>query len=396
MENGELTKRLAVRLRVIDSRDAGKLARKFEYPTKPIYLPLQILIYSYLYESDLVNSKRPLKAVLSGQRNSEVPLWLMRQAGRYLPEYRALRSKKGGFLDLVYNSEAAVTVTRQPIERFGFDGAILFSDILVIAHALGQDLWFEEGEGPRLAPRLIDGGFEALIAQPHRLDPIYATVAQLRRELPDATTLLGFAGSPWTVASYMLNGRGSKDQNEARRYAYAHPAALGAVIAAVEALTITYLLGQIAAGADVIQLFESWSGNLSPAQFEKWVVSPNARIVAALRTKHPDVPVICFPKGAGGKLAHFVAAVKPSAIGLDETVDPIWAAAVLPKDLPVQGNLDPLALLAGGDSMSEAVATILQAFADRPHVFNLGHGILPETPISHVEQLVKMVRAFRC
>jgi len=383
-------------LRVTDVRRVGKLARKFEYPTKLLYQPLQILLYSYLYERGHVTFDRPLKTVLSGQRNSEVPLWLMRQAGRYLPEYRALRAEKGGFLDLVYDTDAAVTVTKQPIERFGFDGAILFSDILVVAHALGQKLWFEEGEGPRLAPRLIDGGFEDLSVQPERLDPIYQTVARLRRELPDATTLLGFAGSPWTVASYMLNGRGSKDQNEARRYAYAHPAELAAVITAVEALTITYLLGQIQAGADVIQLFESWSGNLSPAQFEKWVVGPNARIVGALRLKHPEVPIICFPKGAGGKLAHFVAAVKPSAIGLDETVDPVWAAAALPKELPVQGNLDPLALLAGGNSLTESVATILHAFADRPHVFNLGHGILPETPIAHVEHLVKMVRAFRC
>lgn len=373
----------------------GKLARKFEYPIKPSYLLPRTFLYFYLHGSDLVDSTRPLKAVLSGHKTSQVPLWLMRQAGRYLPEYRALRAEKGGFLDLVYDSDAAVAVTRQPIERFGFDGAILFSDILVIAHALGQNLWFEEGEGPRLAPRLIEGGFEDLVARPECLNPIYETVTRLRRELPDATTLLGFAGSPWTVASYMLNGRGSKDQNEARQFAYANPETLHRLIAALEASTINYLCGQIEAGADVVQLFESWSGNLSPAQFEKWVVGPNARIVAALRVEYRDVPIICFPKGAGGKLAHFVSSVKPSAIGLDETVDPLWAAAALPKDLPVQGNLDPLALLAGGHNLTEAATVILQAFADRPHVFNLGHGILPETPISHVDQLVKLVRTYQ-
>jgi len=320
----------------------------------------------------------------------------MRQAGRYLPEYRALRAAKGGFLDLVYDTEAAVVVTQQPITRFGFDGAILFSDILVVAHALGQDLWFEEGEGPRLAPRLIEGGFEALVSQQERLAPIYQTVTRLRDVLPQQTTLLGFAGSPWTVASYMLNGRGSKDQNEARRYAYASEDRLSALMTSIERLTITYLRTQIAAGADAVQLFESWSGNLAPAQFEKWVVGPNARIVAALRETFPDVPVICFPKGAGGKLLHFVESVKPSAIGLDETVDPVWAARTLPKNIVVQGNLDPLALLAGGNSLDEAVKIILAAFADRPHIFNLGHGILPETPLAHVEHLVAYVRAFRC
>ncbi len=339
---------------------------------------------------------RPLATVLHGQKNSKVPFWLMRQAGRYLPEYRALRAEKGGFLDLVYDTEAAVAVTKQPITRFGFDGAILFSDILVIAHALGQDLWFEEGEGPRLAPRLIDGGLDTLTNQPEKLAPIYKTVATLRRELPDETTLLGFAGSPWTVASYMLNGRGSKDQNESRRYAYLNPAELEELIARVEAMTITYLSRQIDAGADAIQLFESWSGSLAPTQFEKWVVAPNARIVAALREKYPQVPIICFPKGAGGKLLHFVESVAPSVIGLDETVDPNWAAKTLPKTLPVQGNLDPLALLAGGEALVSAATRILNAFDDRPHVFNLGHGILPDTPIAHVERLVEVVRGYSC
>ncbi len=320
----------------------------------------------------------------------------MRQAGRYLPEYRALRAKKGGFLELVYDSESAAEVTLQPIRRFGFDGSILFSDILVIPHALGQDLWFEEGEGPRLAPRLIESALEELQSLPERLQPIYATVARVRAALPPETTLLGFAGAPWTVATYMLNGRGSKDQSEARRYAYARPESFANIIDAIVALTITYLKGQIDAGVDAVQLFESWAGNLSPAQFERWVIAPNAAIIDAIRSYAPHVPVIGFPKGAGGKLRAFVDGVHPSAIGLDETVDPVWANAALPAHLPVQGNLDPLAVIAGGGTLVAAIDRIIVAFANRPHIFNLGHGILPDTPIAHVEQLLARVRAHRC
>ncbi len=339
--------------------------------------------------------ERHLKSILAGNRSPVPAIWLMRQAGRYLPEYRALRAEKGGFLDLVYDSEAAAEVTLQPIRRFGFDGAILFSDILVIPHAMGQDLWFEEGEGPRLAPRLIESALERLERVTERLQPVYGTVTRVRAALPSETSLLGFAGAPWTVATYMLNGRGSKDQSEARRFAYGQPEAFQKIIDAITSLTITYLKGQIDAGVDAVQLFESWAGNLSPAQFDRWVIAPNAVIVDAIRSYAPHVPIIAFPKGAGGKLRAFVDGVNPTAIGLDETVDPVWANAALPKHLPVQGNLDPLALIAGGAALDAAIDQILSAFADRPHVFNLGHGILPDTPIAHVEQLVTRVRAYK-
>ncbi len=316
----------------------------------------------------------------------------MRQAGRYLPEYRELRAKKGGFLELVNDSASACEVTLQPIRRFGFDGAILFSDILVVPHALGQDLWFEEGEGPRLAPKLVDHALNVLQAAPARLSPIYETVRAVRAALSPETTLLGFAGSPWTVATYMIAGQGSREQAEARRFAYRDPEAFGAIIDAIVDMTVDYLSGQIEAGADAVQLFDSWAGSLSPAQFADWVIAPTARIVRALKDRHPDTPVIGFPKGAGGKLAAYARETGVNALGLDETVDPHWAHASLPPDLPVQGNLDPLALIAGGAALNAATATILAAFAERPHIFNLGHGILPDTPIAHVEALMKRVR----
>ena len=316
----------------------------------------------------------------------------MRQAGRYLPEYRALRAEKGGFLDLVYDSECAARVTLQPIERFGFDGAILFSDILVIPHALGQDLWFEEGEGPRLAPRLLDTPLSAVKQAVQRLDPVYATLRRLRAQLPSAVTLLGFAGSPWTIATYMIAGQGSREQAEARRFAYRDPAAFAGIIDAIVALTIEYLAGQIEAGADAVQLFDSWSGSLSPAQFDAWVIAPTQRIVAGVRARYPDTPIIGFPKGAGGKLIAYAEQTGVNAIGVDETVDPVWAHRYLPVGMPVQGNLDPLVLIAGGQQLDDAIDAIRAAFAGRPHVFNLGHGILPDTPIAHVEQALKRVR----
>jgi uroporphyrinogen decarboxylase len=333
-----------------------------------------------------------LLAVLNGGKAERKPIWLMRQAGRYLPEYRALRAEKGGFLALVYDSDAAAEITLQPIRRFGFDGAILFSDILIVPYALGQDLAFEAGEGPRLSPTLLETDLDALIPVPERLEPIYRTVEKVKAGLPPETTFLGFAGSPWTVATYMVAGRGSKDQGEARRLAYSDPGRFGAAIARVEAMTVDYLSGQIQAGVEAVQLFDSWSGSLSPAQFEQWVIAPNARIVAAVKARHPGVPVIGFPKGAGGKLPAYARETGVDAVGVDETVDPVWAAQSLPEGLPVQGNLDPLALIAGGEALESAVQRILAAFEGRPHVFNLGHGILPDTPIAHVEQLLALVR----
>ena len=329
---------------------------------------------------------------LNGKRADRVPLWLMRQAGRYLPEYRELRAQKGGFLELAYDSAAAADVTLQPIRRFGFDGAILFSDILVIPHAMGQDLWFEAGEGPRLAPPLVDQALGSLVPAPERLDPIYETVRLTRAELGAETTMLGFAGSPWTVATYMVAGQGSKNQEEARAWAYRDPAAFQALLEAIEELTVQYLVGQIDAGVEAVQLFDSWAGSLAPDQFERWVIAPNARLAAKLHEARPGVPVIGFPKGAGAKLPAYARETGVDAVGVDETVDPEWIARELPSEMPVQGNLDPLLLLAGGDALVERTRFILRAFADRPHVFNLGHGIGQHTPIAHVERLVETVR----
>ncbi|MEO7276905.1 MAG: uroporphyrinogen decarboxylase [Sphingomicrobium sp.] len=336
---------------------------------------------------------KPLLAVLGGQIRTPPPMWMMRQAGRYLPEYRSLRADRGGFLDLVYDSSAAAEVTLQPLRRFpSLDAAILFSDILIVPFAIGQDLAFLAGEGPRLTPRLVDAAIDSLTAHTGRLDPIYETVRRVKAVLEPDKTLIGFAGSPWTVATYMIAGEGSRDQVEARRLAYSDPAAFAAIIERIEAVTLEYLLGQVESGAEALQLFDSWAGSLSPAQFEAWVIAPTARLVAALKARHPKLPVIGFPKGAGGKIAAYARETGVDAIGLDETVDPVWAARQLPDGLVVQGNLDPLALIAGGKTLDEAVLHILDAFSGRPHIFNLGHGILPDTPIDHVDRLISRVK----
>ncbi len=332
---------------------------------------------------------------LRGTQGRQRPIWLMRQAGRYLPEYRALRASKGGFLALVYDSEAAAEITLQPIRRFGFDGAILFSDILIVPYAMGQDLEFLVGEGPRLSPRLVDVSLASLKAVPERLKPIYETVKQVRAGLGSDRTLLGFAGSPWTVATYMVAGEGSRDQHETRAMAYRDPQAFQAIIDAITDVTVEYLLGQIQAGAEAVQLFDSWAGSLAPAEFERWVIAPNAAIVARLKRHASHTPVIGFPKGAGEKLPAYVRETGVDAVGLDETIDPRWAAKALPAGLPVQGNLDPLLLLSGGAELDRQARDVLDCFADRPHVFNLGHGIGQHTPIDHVEQLLGVVRGWR-
>ena len=332
---------------------------------------------------------------LGGANGARRPVWLMRQAGRYLPEYRALRAEKGGFLELVYDCEAAAEITLQPVRRFGFDGAILFSDILIVPHAMGQTLEFLLGEGPRLSPRLIDVALGALTAVPQRLDRIHDTVRRVRAQLSDQTTLLGFAGSPWTVATYMVAGEGSRDQHESRALAYRDPQGFQAIIDAIVEITIDYLCGQIAAGAEAVQLFDSWAGSLAPREFERWVIAPTARIAAALAERHPGVPVIGFPKGAGEKLAAYARETGVGAVGVDETIDPVWAARALPQGMPVQGNCDPLALLAGGEGLEASALAVLHAFAERPHVFNLGHGIGQFTPIEHVERLLAVVRAWQ-
>jgi len=269
---------------------------------------------------------------------------------------------------------------------------------LIVPHAMGQDLWFEAGEGPRLAPPLsgsdqanIDLG--ELTGNPAHLDAIYRTVAKVKEGLPAETTFLGFAGSPWTVATYMVAGQGSKDHQAARRMAYENEERFGALISAIVGTSVKYLSGQIEAGVEAVQLFDSWAGSLSPAQFERWVITPNAEITRRLKALHPDTPIIGFPKGAGGKLLAYARETGVDAIGIDETVDPVWAHENLPDGMPVQGNLDPMALMAGGKPLEKAVRSILDAFAGRPHIFNLGHGIDKDTPIAHVEQLLTLVRS---
>jgi uroporphyrinogen decarboxylase len=347
-------------------------------------------------ETARTRADKPVLSVLRGERHDPPPIWMMRQAGRYLPEYRALREQKGGFLDLVYDSDAAAEITLQPLKRFpALDAAILFSDILIVPFAIGQNLSFVAGEGPRLTPPLIHAALDQLTLFPGRLDPIYGTVRKVRAKLDPSKTLIGFAGSPWTVATYMVAGQGSREQAEARRLAYANPGAFAEIIGRIEDVTLDYLSAQIQAGAEAVQLFDSWAGSLSPGQFQAWVVAPTARLVSGLKARHPEVPVIGFPKGAGGKLRAYARETGVTALGLDETVDPAWAAKELPKSLPLQGNLDPLALLAGGEALRSAVEPILDAFADRPHIFNLGHGILQDTPIAHVDELLELVKGGR-
>jgi len=331
---------------------------------------------------------------LNGKRGPQVPLWLMRQAGRYLPEYRDLRADKGGFLELAYDSAAACEVTLQPIARFGFDGAILFSDILVVPHAMGQHLEFLAGEGPKLSPPLIDSDLAAFKGDPSHYEPIYETVRLCRQRLSKGTTMLGFAGSPWTVATYMIAGEGSRDQHDARAMAYRDAKKLQTIIDAITDQTIIYLRGQIDAGAEAVQLFDSWAGSLAPDEFARWVITPNATIVAGLKETHPNIPVIGFPKGAGEKLPVYARETGVDAIGVDETLDPLWVHRELPAGMPVQGNLDPLLLLSGTPALERRTNAILEAYSERPHIFNLGHGIDRRTPIAHVERLIGTVRSF--
>ena len=333
-------------------------------------------------------------AALDGTRQKTPPIWLMRQAGRYLPEYREIRSKAPSFLDFCYSPALATEATLQPIRRFGFDAAILFCDILVIPDALGQSVSFESGEGPRLKPIETSADLAALREAPDwsRLAPVFETVARARQSLPAETALIGFCGAPWTVASYMIAGRGTPDQAPARLLAYREPKLFAALIDRLVEASAAYLSRQIEAGAEAVQIFDSWSGVLPPAEFERWCVKPLERIVAELRAESPAIPIIAFPRGAATQLSKFADLTGLSAIGLDTAVEPRAAAALLPARLALQGNLDPLALVAGGRALDEAVARVLEGFEGRAHIFNLGHGILPETPIAHVERLMALVR----
>ena len=335
-----------------------------------------------------------LLRVLAGDAVWPPPVWLMRQAGRYLPEYRELRSKAGGFIDLCLNPALATEVTLQPIRRFGFDAAILFSDILMLPHALGQDLRYAEGEGPLLKPIRDTATFAQLdtsrVAEVTK--PIMAAVSRIRASLPPETALIGFAGSPWTVACYMVEGQGSKEFAAVRGLAYQDPPLFDALMDLLVEQTIVYLLAQIEAGADVVMLFDTWAGVLPASQFRRYVIEPTRRIRAALRQSHPNVPVIGFPRLAGALMPEYVASTGVQAVGIDTSVDPAWAAACVPSSVAVQGNMDPLALVAGGEPLIQAAQTVLQAWQGRPAIFNLGHGIVPQTPPEHVAQLMEMIR----
>jgi uroporphyrinogen decarboxylase len=333
-------------------------------------------------------------SVLDGQRASVPPVWMMRQAGRYLPEYRALREKAGSFLTMCFTPELAAEITLQPIRRFHFDAAILFSDILVIPHALGQAVRFEVGEGPRLDPLTSEHAIDALpqVVDQSILSPIYQTVKLVKPQLDENTSFIGFCGAPWTVATYMIAGQGTSDQAPARMFAYERPQAFARLIDRLVENSVAYLAKQLEAGVDAVQLFDTWAGVLPPEEFSRWCIEPAARIVQGLRSKVPGARVIGFPRGAGHLLLEYVDRVPVNAVSVDWMADRRFIRERVQSRVAVQGNLDPLALLAGGDALDRAVDTILHDFRDGRFIFNLGHGILPPTPIAHVERMLGRVR----
>jgi uroporphyrinogen decarboxylase len=320
----------------------------------------------------------------------------MRQAGRYLPEYRQIRAKAKNFLDFCYSPTLAAEATLQPIARFAFDAAILFSDILVIPDALGQSVSFESGEGPQLEPlttlddinRLSDISLD-------RLNPVFETIDRVRSKLPAETAFLGFCGAPWTVASYMIAGRGTPDQGPARLFAYRNPEAFQILIDRLVDASIHYLSRQIAAGVDAVQIFDSWAGVMPPHEFDRWCRKPMARIISGVRKNAPGAQIIAFPRGAGCHYRDFAERTGANAIALDTTVDPDWVRTNVPNNIVIQGHLDPIALLAGGKAQADSVANLLESYASRNHIFNLGHGILPQTPIEHVEALISQIRSYQ-
>lgn len=332
--------------------------------------------------------------VLSGHREAVPPVWLMRQAGRYLPEYRAVREKAGGFLDLCFNPELAAEVTLQPVRRFGFDAAILFSDILVVPLALGRKVEFLAGEGPKLEPLTDAAMLKTLRTEIDQtvVGKVYETVTRVKSVLDDKTTLIGFCGAPWTVATYVVAGEGTPDQAPARMFAYRDPDAFAQLIDRLAEASIDYLTGQLKAGAECVQLFDTWAGVLSQAEFDRWCVAPTKKIVDGVRARVPGAKIIGFPRGVGSKLWRYVKDTGVDAVGLDWMQGLTYAREHIQTLKPVQGNLDPLALLAGGDALDREIDAVMQALAGGPFIFNLGHGILPQTPIAHVERMLKRVR----
>ncbi|WP_374421896.1 uroporphyrinogen decarboxylase [Paracoccus sp. (in: a-proteobacteria)] len=340
-------------------------------------------------------SQKPILRALSGERLPVTPVWMMRQAGRYLPEYRATRAQAGDFLSLCYNPDLAAEVTLQPIRRYGFDAAILFADILLVPQALGADLWFVTGEGPRLSTITDAAGVAALKpvdAIHDTLNPVYETVRILARELPPQVTLIGFAGAPWTVATYMIAGRGTPDQGPAHAMKAADRVAFSTLIERITDATIEYLSAQIEAGAEVVKLFDSWAGSLKGADFDDFALAPARRIIAAIKARHPGIPVIAFPREAGPRYAGFARATGADCVALDNSVSADWAAAEVQKDGCVQGNLDPRLLVTGGAALEAETRRIVQAFSKGPHIFNLGHGITPEADPENVTRMLAAIR----
>jgi len=337
---------------------------------------------------------KPLLRVLEGRREAIPPVWMMRQAGRYLPEYRAVREKAGGFLDLCFNPALAAEVTLQPVRRFGFDAAILFSDILVVPLALGRKVWFVEGEGPRLEPLSDAKALMALRGEANQqvLGPVYETVRRVKAELKPETALIGFCGAPWTVATYMIAGQGTTDQAPAKAMAAQEPQAFQHLIDGLVEASVDYLARQLEAGADLVQIFDTWAGSLPPDEFERWSVQPTKKMVARLRDRKPGARVIGFPRGAGTNIPHYVAETGVNAVGLGNEIDRGFARDRIQTRVPVQGNVDPLALLEGGAKLDREVDDVLEKLGGGPLIFNLGHGILPQTPIAHVERMLKRVR----
>ena len=341
-------------------------------------------------------SAKPLLAALGGQNGPTRPIWMMRQAGRYLPEYREVREQAGSFLNLCMNPELAAEVTLQPIRRFDLDASIIFADILLIPLALGQHLEFREGEGPVLEPIASDAEFRKLSDTNLMdvLDPVFSALRLVAGELPEKVTLIGFCGAPWTVATYMVAGHGTPDQRPAREAAYQDEAWFSAMIDLVARTSVDYLCRQIEAGAEVVQLFDTWAGILPEDQFERWCIKPTRDIVAEVKRRHPDVPIIGFPRGAGQLYARYVTETGIDGVGIDWSVPLDWAKSNLQGSVAVQGNLDPIALATGGSALQNQLRRILEGLAFGNHVFNLGHGILPHTPIEHVEEAIAFVRAW--